>query len=109
MHVLWDDRTRALVEEVRSFVKNEVPADLLRRMDREEVRFAKEFIQAAARHNLLGLRFPPEYGGRGLPWRRSSRWLLLEYRRSPSKSQTDTGVCFRVHWRTSVADAGSGR
>lgn len=68
MHVLWDDKTRALVEEVRSFVKDEVPADLLRRMDREEVRFAKEFIQAAARHNLLGLRFPPEYGGRGLPW-----------------------------------------
>jgi alkylation response protein AidB-like acyl-CoA dehydrogenase len=68
MHVLWDDTTRALVEEVRSFVKNEVPADLLRRMDREEVRFAKEFIQAAARHNLLGLRFPKEYGGRGLPW-----------------------------------------
>ena len=68
MHVLWDDTTRALVEEVRSFVKNEVPADLLRRMDREEVRFAKEFIQAAARHNLLGLRFPKEFGGRGLPW-----------------------------------------
>jgi alkylation response protein AidB-like acyl-CoA dehydrogenase len=68
MHVLWDDTTRALVKEVRSFVKNEVPADLLRRMDREEVRFAKEFIQAAARHNLLGLRFPKEYGGRGLPW-----------------------------------------
>jgi alkylation response protein AidB-like acyl-CoA dehydrogenase len=68
MPVLWDDTTRALVKEVRSFVKNEVPADLLRRMDREEVRFAKEFIQAAARHNLLGLRFPKEYGGRGLPW-----------------------------------------
>jgi hypothetical protein len=34
MHVLWDERTRALVEEVRSFVKNEVPADLLRRMRR---------------------------------------------------------------------------
>jgi hypothetical protein len=31
MHVIWDDQTRKLVEEVRSFVKDEVPADLLRR------------------------------------------------------------------------------
>lgn len=68
MHVLWDEITRSLVEEVRDFVKNEVPADLVRRMDREEVRFAKDFIRAAARRNLLGLRFPPAYGGRGLPW-----------------------------------------
>jgi len=68
VNVLWDDTTRKLVEEVRDFVKNEVPADLLRKMDREEIRFAKEFIQAAAARNLLGLRFPTEYGGRGLPW-----------------------------------------
>jgi len=68
MQVLWDDKTTKLVEEVRDFVKNDVPSDLLRRMDREEVRFAKEFIQAAAKRNLLGLRFPIEYGGRGLPW-----------------------------------------
>ncbi|MBW1809298.1 MAG: acyl-CoA/acyl-ACP dehydrogenase [Deltaproteobacteria bacterium] len=68
MNILWDEPTRALVEETRDFVKNDVPADLLRRMDREEVRFAKEFIQAAARRNLLGLRFPKQYGGRGLPW-----------------------------------------
>jgi acyl-CoA dehydrogenase len=68
MHVLWDEKTRALVEEVRDFVKNDVPSDLLRKMDREEVRFAKEFIRAAASRNLLGLRFPKEYGGRGLPW-----------------------------------------
>jgi acyl-CoA dehydrogenase len=68
VNILWDDTTRRLVDEVRDFVKNEVPAELLRKMDREEVRFAKEFIQAAAARNLLGLRFPKEYGGRGLPW-----------------------------------------
>jgi hypothetical protein len=68
MHVLWDQTTRELVEETRRFVREEVPAELLRRMDREEVRFAKDFIRAAARRNLLGLRFPPALGGRGLPW-----------------------------------------
>jgi alkylation response protein AidB-like acyl-CoA dehydrogenase len=68
MQVLWDETTRSLVEETREFVKQDVPADLLRRMDREEVRFAKDFIRAAARRGLLGLRFPPAYGGRGLPW-----------------------------------------
>jgi len=68
MDVLFDERTRALVEEVRRFVRDEVPAELLRRMDREEVRFAKDFIRAAAKKNLLGLRFPQAYGGRGLPW-----------------------------------------
>jgi len=68
MHLLWDDRTRALVEEVRDFVKNDVPADLVRRMDKEEIRFAKDFIRAAGRRGLLGLRFPEAYGGRALPW-----------------------------------------
>lgn len=68
MHFLWDDVTRSLVEETREFVKQDVPADLLRRMDAEEVRFAKEFIRAAAARGLLGLRFDPRYGGRGLPW-----------------------------------------
>ncbi|NMB73490.1 MAG: acyl-CoA/acyl-ACP dehydrogenase [Myxococcales bacterium] len=68
MDVLFDERTRALVEEVRRFVKDEVPAELVRRMDREEVRFAKDFIRAAAKRNLLGLRFPEAFGGRNLPW-----------------------------------------
>ncbi len=68
MDVLWDQPTRDLVAEVRAFVKDGVPADLLRQMDREEVRFAKDFIRAAAERNLLGLRFDPAFGGRGLPW-----------------------------------------
>lgn len=68
MDVLWDQPTRNLVAEVRTFVKDGVSADLLRQMDREEVRFAKDFIRAAAERNLLGLRFDPEFGGRGLPW-----------------------------------------
>ncbi len=68
MHSLWDDQTRKLAEETRAFVKEAVTSDLLRSMDREEIRFAKDFIRAAASRGLLGVRFSPEYGGRGLPW-----------------------------------------
>jgi len=68
MHVLWDEPTKQLVAETRAFVKEDVPSDLLRQMDREEVRFAAEFIRAAAARGLLGVRFPEQYGGRGLPW-----------------------------------------
>lgn len=68
MHVLWDEPTKQLIAETRAFVKEDVPAELLRQMDREEVRFAADFIRAAAERRLLGLRFPEQYGGRGLPW-----------------------------------------
>ena len=68
MDILWDEATRQLVAETRDFLHQDVPADLIRRMDREEVRFAKDFIRAAARRRLLGPRFPEQYGGRGLPW-----------------------------------------
>ena len=35
---------------------------------RGKVSYPREFLQAAARRRLLGLRFPEEYGGRGLGW-----------------------------------------
>lgn len=68
MHSLWDEQTRKLAEETRDFIKEAVGPELLRSMDREEIRFAKDFIRAAASRGLLGVRFSPEYGGRGLPW-----------------------------------------
>ena len=68
MEILWNETTRRLVEEVRDFLRNEVPSELVRKLDREEIKFARDFIRAAARRRLLGLRFSPEYGGRGLPW-----------------------------------------
>ncbi|MEM0155150.1 MAG: acyl-CoA dehydrogenase family protein [Thermoplasmataceae archaeon] len=45
-----------------------VPADMIRSMEAETVRFPKEFIEISARENLLGLRFPVRYGGRGASW-----------------------------------------
>jgi len=59
---------QALKQEVRHFARTAVSADLLRRMDRNETTYPREFVQALAAHNLIGLRFPKEYGGRGLTW-----------------------------------------
>jgi acyl-CoA dehydrogenase len=68
---MWDavmsDRQELLRKEVQDFVRW-VPRDLLLAMDADEVRYPREFVQEAARRELLGLRFPPAYGGRGLGW-----------------------------------------
>ena len=58
---------RKLRDEVRAFVKD-VPRQLLLDMDAGVVQYPRQFLEEAARHNLLGLRFPKKYGGRGLKW-----------------------------------------
>ena len=68
MEGLLTDSQRALRDEVRAFVRDDVPRQLLLDMDAGEVSYPREFIEAAARRRLLGLRFPTEYGGRGLGW-----------------------------------------
>lgn len=59
----------AVRNEVREFVRTEVPADLLHRMDRDEITYPRQFVEGLGARNLLGLRFPEKYGGRGLSWR----------------------------------------
>ena len=59
---------RALKEEVRTFVRTEVSSDLVKQMDRDEITYPKAFVKALGDRNLLGLRFPVAYGGRGLSW-----------------------------------------
>jgi len=54
-------------DEVREFVKS-VPPELIKKMDRGEVEFPYEFDKAVAEANLLGLRFPKKWGGRGMKW-----------------------------------------
>lgn len=56
-----------LRDEVKDLV-NSVDPELLRKMDANEVDYPYEFLKEAARRNLLGLRFPKEYGGRGMTW-----------------------------------------
>ncbi|MDD5563786.1 MAG: acyl-CoA/acyl-ACP dehydrogenase [Thermoanaerobaculaceae bacterium] len=61
------EAVRALRDEVRAFAAS-VPKQLLLDMDADRVRFPREFLLEAGRRNLLGLRFDPAWGGRGLPW-----------------------------------------
>jgi len=63
-----DPRGREVRDKVRAFVKNDVDADYLRRMDRDEIRYPRELYQKYAAHGLLGLRFPKRYGGQDLSW-----------------------------------------
>ncbi len=57
----------ALKAEVQRYVAS-VPSSLLLEMDKEEVVYPRAFLEGAARERLLGLRFDPQYGGRGLGW-----------------------------------------
>ena len=68
MESLLTAEQRKLRDEVRAFVRDEVPRQLILDMDAGKVSYPREFLEAAARHRLLGLRFPEEYGGRGLKW-----------------------------------------
>lgn len=64
-----------LREEAKDFVAS-IDPELIRKMDRNEVDYPFEFVRAAADKNLLGLRFPKEYGGRNLTWTAES--IVLE-------------------------------
>ncbi len=71
-----NDEEKQIQEEVRTFVREEVSAELLRQMDKNEITYPKEFVRALGRRNLLGLRFAKKYGGRGLNW--SAEMAALE-------------------------------
>ncbi|HEY3316346.1 MAG TPA: acyl-CoA dehydrogenase family protein [Bacillota bacterium] len=68
IEALLTETSRSLREEVRAFVREDVPKDLILAMDGEAIHYPKEYLERAAARHLLGLRFPNEYGGRGLPW-----------------------------------------
>jgi len=65
---LLNEEEKALQNEVREFVKNDVPSKMVRDMDLSLMETGRPFIEMAGKKNLLGLRFPKEYGGRGLNW-----------------------------------------
>ncbi|MFP4087394.1 MAG: acyl-CoA dehydrogenase family protein [Desulfobacteraceae bacterium] len=59
---------RAVRDEAKAFVQEEVTAEFLRQMDRDEIVYPREFVEKLAARNLLGVRFPEKWGGRGLNW-----------------------------------------
>ena len=64
---LLTEKQKELREEVRRFVKS-VPKQLLQDMDADKVRYPREYVVSLAKSKLLGMRFNPAYGGRGLKW-----------------------------------------
>lgn len=63
------DSEKAIMEETRAFVKDEVPHSLLKKMDQDEIQYPIDYLQKLGAQNLIGIRFPKKYGGRGLDWR----------------------------------------
>ena len=66
--VLLSGPEQRLRDEVRAFVRDRVPSGLLKEMDAGRVSYPREFVAALGGAKLLGLRFPPDVGGRGLSW-----------------------------------------
>lgn len=62
------DEAKSTVREIREFVRDEVPSEHLRALDRDESHYRRKFLEELGERNLLGLRFPKRWGGRSLPW-----------------------------------------
>lgn len=56
-----------LRDEVRAFIKT-VDRQYVLDMDADKIKYPKEFLQECGKRNLIGIRVPQEYGGRGLYW-----------------------------------------
>ena len=56
-----------LRDEVRDFVKS-IPRQMILDMDADKIRFPKAFLQEAGRRNLMGCRYPQQWGGRDMDW-----------------------------------------
>ena len=65
---LITEKEKAIQQEVRKFVRKEVSHDFIRALDKDEIKYPREYVENLAAHNLLGLRFDAKWGGRGLPW-----------------------------------------
>lgn len=54
-------------DEARDLVKW-VPRQMIIDMDHDKIQFPKAFLQEAGRRNLMGCRYPRQWGGRDLDW-----------------------------------------
>ena len=61
-------KQRSLRDEARTFAQEKVTRQLILDMDSEKIYYPRGYIQDLAASQLLGLRFPAEWGGRGLDW-----------------------------------------
>jgi alkylation response protein AidB-like acyl-CoA dehydrogenase len=65
-HLLSEDSLK-IRDEARDLVKW-VPRRMILDMDQDKIQFPKEFLQEAGRRNLMGCRYPVQWGGRGMDW-----------------------------------------
>lgn len=65
---LLSPEERALRDELKEFAREQISSDYLRKMDRNEIDYPREFVNQLAERNLLGIRFPRQWGGRGMSW-----------------------------------------
>ena len=65
-YMLTQEQTK-LRDEVRDFIKW-VPRQLVLDMDKDIIKFPKDFLREAGRRNLMGCRYPKEWGGRSMDW-----------------------------------------
>jgi len=59
---------QAVKKEARDFVNTRISSEFLRKMDRDEIVYPREFVESIAHHNLRAIRFPEKWGGRNLSW-----------------------------------------
>lgn len=64
---LYTKEQLKLRDEARDFTRW-VPREMILDMDAEKIHFPHEYLKEAGRRNLLGIRIPQQYGGRGLGW-----------------------------------------
>lgn len=64
--LMTPEQTR-LRDEFREMAKW-VPRDYILDMDADKIKYPKEFIRECGRRNLIGIRVPVAYGGRGGQW-----------------------------------------
>jgi len=67
LEAMLTPQQRALRDQARAFVRD-VPRQLILDMDADRISYPRDYVREAGRRNLLGLRFQPQYGGRGLGW-----------------------------------------
>jgi alkylation response protein AidB-like acyl-CoA dehydrogenase len=65
---LLSPEEQALRDEAKDFVRTEITSDFLRKMDKDEITYPREFVERLAAKNLRGIRFPEKYGGREMTW-----------------------------------------
>jgi alkylation response protein AidB-like acyl-CoA dehydrogenase len=64
---LLNAEQKKLRDEVRDFVKS-IPRKMILDMDADKIQFPKDFLQEAGKRNLMGCRYPVQWGGRGMDW-----------------------------------------